>query len=311
MCDIWKDNKNLKQLSEDDVKGLLAGFKKLETKQVLMSGGEALLNPKFFRLCEILRKENMRITLLSTGLTLKSNVQQIIKFVDDIIVSLDGNEEVHNRIRNIPDAFKKLKEGIQAIKVAKPGFRITGRSVIHRLNFSVWPQLIDSAKEIGLDQISFLPADVSSHEFNREILWSSERQHEIMPELAELEPLQKVIDSIVTNYKTDFEGGYIAESPKKIQMIYDYYGAFYHLNLFPYKKCNAPWVSAVVEADGTVKPCFFHTPSGNIHNNSLDKILNSDDAINFRKNLDTGTNEICKKCVCYLNLPPGMNPAVN
>jgi len=311
MCDIWKDNKNLKQLSEDDVRALLTSFKNLETKQVVMSGGEALLNPNFFRFCEILRKENIRITLLSTGLTLKNNVQQLIKWVDEIIVSLDGNEEIHNRIRNIPDAFRKLKEGVQAIKSAKPGFRITGRSVIHRLNFSVWPQIIDSAKEIGLDQISFLPADVSSHAFNREILWSTEKQHEIMPEINELQKLETIIDSILINYKKEFEHGYIAESQKKIQMICDYYAAFYGLNPFPYKKCNAPWVSAVIEADGTVRPCFFHSSSGNIHNNSFDKILNSDDAIHFRKNLDTDTNEICKKCVCYLNLPPRMNPAVN
>src|ERR1700743_1423087 len=57
MCDIWKDNKNLKQLSEADLKGLLASLKQLGTKQVLMSGGEALLNTNFFRLCEILKNE--------------------------------------------------------------------------------------------------------------------------------------------------------------------------------------------------------------------------------------------------------------
>src|SRR3954465_2168906 len=66
MCDIWKDNKNLKQLNEEDVKGLLLSLKKFNTRQVLMSGGEALLNQNFFRLCEILQKENISITLLST-----------------------------------------------------------------------------------------------------------------------------------------------------------------------------------------------------------------------------------------------------
>ncbi len=311
MCDIWKDNKNLKRLSENDVKDLLISFKKLETKQVVMSGGEALLNPNFFRLCEILRKENIRITLLSTGLTLKNNVQQLIEGVDEIIVSLDGNEQTHNRIRNIPDAYRKLKEGVQAIKAAKPGFRITGRSVIHRLNFSVWPQIIESAKEIGLDQVSFLPADVSSQAFNREIVWSEEKQHEIMPEENELTHLQIIINSIQINNNIDFENRYIAESPAKIQKIYNYYAAFYGINPFPYKKCNAPWVSAVIEADGTVRPCFFHPSSGNIHTGSFDKILNSESSINFRKNLDTDTNDTCKKCVCYLNLPPRMNPAVN
>src|SRR6266540_6532468 len=67
MCDIWKDNKNLKQLTEKDITGLLGTFKKFGTKQVVMSGGEALLNNNFFRFCEILQKENIAVTLLSTG----------------------------------------------------------------------------------------------------------------------------------------------------------------------------------------------------------------------------------------------------
>src|SRR6185436_1249828 len=73
MCDIWKGNHDLKQLTEDDIQGLLVTLKKMGTQQVLMSGGEALLNPNFFRFCGILKKENIKISLLSTGLTLKKN----------------------------------------------------------------------------------------------------------------------------------------------------------------------------------------------------------------------------------------------
>src|SRR5690349_787824 len=61
MCDIWKGNQNLKQLNEADVQKLIVSLKKLGTKQVLMSGGEALLNPKFFALCEILKREKIKI----------------------------------------------------------------------------------------------------------------------------------------------------------------------------------------------------------------------------------------------------------
>src|SRR5512133_1225138 len=73
MCDIWKGNRKLKQLSEEDIRGLLQSLKKLRTKQVVMSGGEALLNPAFFSLCELLKKEGVATTLLSTGLTIKKN----------------------------------------------------------------------------------------------------------------------------------------------------------------------------------------------------------------------------------------------
>ena len=304
MCDIWKDNKNLKQLTEKDIESLLSSLKKFGTQEVVMSGGEALLNPNFFRFCEILQKEKIKITLLSTGLTLKRNTDEVLKFVNNIIVSLDGNEDVHDYIRNIPGAYKKLKEAAQHIKSINPSYRITGRTVIHKLNFKHWPSIIESAKEIGLNQISFLPADVSSHAFNREILWNATKQHEILLAKDELEELQTVINKIIEHSKTDFENHFIAESPEKLRKIYFYYAAFYGLNSFPYKKCNAPWVSTVIEADGTVRPCFFHNEIGNIRENSLDNILNSESAINFRKTLDTDTNSTCVKCVCYLNLPP-------
>src|SRR6201996_684070 len=78
MCDIWKDNKNAKQLTEQDVSGLLTALKQYGTQQVVMSGGEALLNNNFFKLCELLRNNSINVTLLSTGLLLKKYAPQIL-----------------------------------------------------------------------------------------------------------------------------------------------------------------------------------------------------------------------------------------
>jgi MoaA/NifB/PqqE/SkfB family radical SAM enzyme len=307
MCDIWKGNHNLKQLTEADITGLLESFEKFGTQQVLMSGGEALLNQNFFRFCEILKKRKVKITLLSTGLTLKKHAQQLVEWVDDIIVSLDGDEQVHDCIRNIPGAFSKLREGIQMIRSIQPGYPISARTVIHRLNYKMWPRIIDSAKQIAVDRISFLPADVSSSAFNREILWGEERQHEILLSKDDLDIMEVMIDDIILKYAVDFSSHFISESPQKLKKIYYYYAAHYGLNEFPYKKCNAPWVSTVIEADGSVRPCFFHDAYGNVKSQPLDKIINSDSAISFRKNLDMDKNETCVKCVCYLNLSPLTN----
>jgi len=304
MCDIWKGNHNLKQLQEADISGLLCSLKKFGTQQVLMSGGEALLNPNFFRFCEMLKKENIRISLLSAGLTIKKHAAQIAEWIDDIIVSLDGDAALHDTIRNIPGAFQKLKDGIDAVRSIVPDFHISGRTVIHRLNYRRWQAIIESAAEIGLDSISFLPADISSNAFNREIAWTEARQDEVLLAKEELPVLQAVIDDMIVQYKDDFANGFIVESPQKIQKIHDYYSAQYGLNPFPYKKCNAPWVSAVVEADGNVRPCFFHDVIGNIQEAGLDTIINSERAIAFRKNLDMDKNDTCRKCVCYLNLSP-------
>src|SRR5215831_13336848 len=223
MCDIWKDNKNLKQLTEQDIESLLTSLRKFGTKQVVMSGGEALLNGNFFRFCEILRQHRIKITLLSTGLLIRKYVSQLLDSVNEIIVWIDGDEATHDAIRNIPGAFRKLKEGVMEIKSRRPSFRITARTVIHQLNFAQWPAIIDSAKDMGLDQISFLPADVSSHAFNREQAWDINRQHEILIPCKRLSELKSVIENLTIQYRQEFESGFIAESPEKIRKIYEYY----------------------------------------------------------------------------------------
>jgi MoaA/NifB/PqqE/SkfB family radical SAM enzyme len=269
-----------------------------------MSGGEALLNANFFKLCQILKQQSIKISLLTTGLSIKQNADKLLLWVDDLIVSLDGDEPLHDAIRDIPNAFKKLKEGVQHIKALNPAYRISARTVIHRLNFRQWPAIIKAAKAMGIDQISFLPADVSSHAFNRQTAWAEPRQHEILIQQNELPELLAVIKGLFEEHVDDFENGYIAESNDKIYDIYQYYAAFYGLNAFPFKKCNAPWVSTVVEADGSVRPCFFHDTIGNIREASLSDILNSPKAMDFRNNLDMSTNSTCVKCVCTLNLSP-------
>ena len=308
MCDIWKGNKNLKQLTGDDIKSMLSSLKSLGTKQIVMSGGEALLNPNFFSLCQLLKKENLSITLLSTGLTIKKNAENILEWIDELIVSLDGNQETHDTIRNINGAYAKLKEGVQYLKSKNPTFRISARTVIHRLNFRIWPAIIDAAKLIGVDRISFLPADVSSHAFNREQLWTEEKQLDIAIHLDELSAFKTILDDITSRYTPDIESGFIAESSEKLNRIFTYYCALHNLCEFPYKKCNAPWVSAVIEADGTVRPCFFHPSIGNIRGHLLTDVLNGEKAMEFRKHLNMDENDTCRRCVCYLNLPARMNP---
>ena len=304
MCDIWKDNKNLKQLTEQDISGLLNSLKEFGTKQVVMSGGEALLNTNFFTLCRILKNAGIKISLLTTGLSIKNNAENLVKWVDDVIISIDGDQHLHDAIRNVPGAFHKMKEGVERLRALNPRYKITARTVIHRLNFWNWASIIYQAKQMELDQISFLPADVSSHAFNRQMAWEQPRQNEILLSQKELPELKAMIQRIITGYPDEFDSKFIAESPQKLMDIYHYYAAFYSLNQFPYKKCNAPWVSTVIEADGSVRPCFFHEVIGNIKDSSLTGILNNEKAVSFRKNLNMRSNDTCVKCVCSLNLSP-------
>src|SRR5690349_15280464 len=167
MCDIWKANQNKKEISSEELSKHIDAFRKLGVKHVALSGGEALMHSNLWKFCGQLKLLGIKISLLSTGITLMTNAHDVIKYTDDVIVSLDGSPELHNQIRNIPSAFEKLKEGVQALKDIDPNFQVTGRCVLQKMNYNHFTDIIATAKALELDQISFLAADVSSDAFNR------------------------------------------------------------------------------------------------------------------------------------------------
>ena len=299
MCDIWKANNEKKELTVNEIERHLPAFEKLKVREVVLSGGEALMHNNLFTLCQLLRKRKIRITLLSTGLLLQRFAKEVVENIDEVIVSLDGSQEVHDKIRNIPGAYGKLAEGVRAIRELKSGFRITGRCVLQRYNYSDLLNIIKSAKEIGLDQISFLPADVSTSAFNHN---GTLLPHDISLCEEEVNEFKQVVDRSIREFKEYYDSKFIAESIDKIRRIPLYYLALLNKVPFVSPPCNAPWVSAVLESDGRLMPCFFHHEYGNVQGNDFESVLNSPEAIAFRKNLDVKTNEVCKKCVCSLKL---------
>jgi MoaA/NifB/PqqE/SkfB family radical SAM enzyme len=118
----------------------------------------------------------------------------------------------------------------------------------------------------------------------------------------DVERFGEVVEDTIARFAGEFASGFIAESPARIRRLPSYFAALNADGDFPQNTCNAPWVSTVVEADGTVRPCFFHRSLGNIHERALDDILNSDDAIEFRRQLDVRRDPVCRKCVCTLYL---------
>jgi len=302
MCDIWKANSEKKEISTEDLATHLQAFKKLGVRRVALSGGEALMHSNLWKFCEQLNSIGAKISLLSTGLTLKVHASNIISHCDDVIVSLDGSREIHNQIRNIPNAFEKLAEGVKAIKKIDPSFRVTGRTVLQKTNFRDFKNIVESAKSLGLDQISFLPADVSSSAFNHPQGWKDEKKEEVALLAEEANELRSILEKSFDEFKNLYSEKFIAESSDKMLALVQQYRAYHGKENFPQRNCNAPWVSAVIEPNGDVLPCFFHKAYGNIHDEPFEKIINTSKAISFRKNLNMEEDSICKKCVCSLKI---------
>jgi MoaA/NifB/PqqE/SkfB family radical SAM enzyme len=304
MCDIWKANAMKRELSREDIEHQMPSLRNLHVQRVVLSGGEALMHSNLWLLCELLRELNddLQITLLSTGLLLRRFAADVVKWCDEVIVSVDGSRDVHDAIRRIPKAFDRLADGIVALREQRPGYPVSARCVLQRSNFRDLPNIVTAAHEIGLNRISFMAVDVSSTAFNRPEPWLEPRVAEVALDRAEAEEFAALVEDTIQRFATDFDSRFISENPQKLRRLPRYYAALNGMGDLPETVCNAPWVSSVVEADGTVRPCFFHRSLGNVHDNTLEEVLNSPEAVAFRRELDVTTNPICKVCVCTLSL---------
>jgi len=301
MCDIWqrKDSSELHAASLERHRDSLIS---LGVQRVVISGGEPLLNRDLPAIIAFFRALGIRITLLSTGLLLHSKAALIAGGVDDVILSIDGPPEIHNTIRRIPRAFETIARGVETLRTLNPAIPINCRNTIQKQNHTHLRGAVAAAHSLGLNSISFLPADVSSSAFNRDQQqWPTTRQNEIALTASELIALENEIELLIEAHQSDLRTRFIAENEAKLRRIPTRFRE--HLEGTPPQspRCNAPWVSTVMEVDGTLRPCFFHPPIASTTNATLEQALNTQLAQAFRSQLHVPTNPTCQRCVCSLN----------
>jgi MoaA/NifB/PqqE/SkfB family radical SAM enzyme len=294
-CDWWKQT-GADDLALDEIAGLAAALPALGTRMVVFSGGEPLLRPEVFDAAQLFRDRGMVLHLLTSGVLLERFADKVAQQFSRVIVSLDATTAaLYEQIRGV-DALPIVGRGVTRLRQLSASIPISGRATLHRANFRELPRLIDYAKAMGLDTISFLPADVSSLGFGRD---HAPNQASLALSDDEIDELDAIIERTVAVYAADFASGFVAESPDKLRRLPRYYAALNGRQPFPAVSCNAPWVSVVVEANGSVRPCFFHGSIGNLREAPLSAIV-AQNLRAFRESFDVSANPICVRCVCSL-----------
>lgn len=304
MCDIWQ-RKDSRGLDLSEFVRHRESLRKLGVRQVVLTGGEPLLHRDFERLCSMLKDWGHQVTILTTGLLLRSRADVIASAVDEVIVSIDGPQPIHDSVRRINDAYRLLEDGVHAVKAKNAVLPVRGRCTVQRANHGALRQTVTAAKSLCLDSISFLAVDLTSQAFNRELVWPGERQNSIALTREEVTLLKHEIRTLIRECAADLRSHYIVESEEKLLRIVRRFQE--HLGDFPpiAPVCNAPWVSAVLEVDGSVRPCFFHRRVGNVRETALEQVINGDEARQFRSWLKAHENTTCQRCVCSLNYKDG------
>jgi MoaA/NifB/PqqE/SkfB family radical SAM enzyme len=300
MCDIWKRETN-DQMRAQDLERHHNSLRTLGVRQAVLTGGEPLLHNDLSALCNFFRDRQIHLTLLTTGLLLHKRAEEVATLFDDVIISLDGPPEIHDAIRRVSGAYNLIHKGIVAVRHYNPFLPIACRTTVQKANHRHLRRTVETARGLGLDSISFLAADLTSEAFNRPLVWPGEKQSEIGLNLEEVQALEEEIEQLILQYEAGIKHKYILEPAAKLRTIARRFRE--HLGqLMPQAPtCNAPWVSAVVEVDGSVRPCFFHRPIGNITSSPLEEVINGEAAQEFRQSLDIENDATCRRCVCSLN----------
>lgn len=292
-CDYWRHGRD--DLTLESVSRLLPGLRALGTRAVLISGGEPLLHAQWAQIAELLREQGLQLWLLTSGLSLEKHAARAAELFQSITVSLDGmDRRMYAAIRGL-DAFDKVCAGIRAARRA--GALLSIRVTVQRANYSALPAFVALARELGVQQVSFLAADVSNmHAFGR----ATGINTNIALRPDDLSRFEATLQRMEEEQAEAFRSGFIAESPTKLHRLLEYYRAVCGLGDFPPVHCNAPEFSAVIEATGRLSPCFFiGGPAANAAGD-LGEALNSEPMVALRRDIREGRRPECVTCVCSL-----------
>ncbi len=309
-CDIWRSPR--RNMSLERVEQIARDFRELQVRWVLLSGGEAMQHPQWPQIARRFRDENTFVMLLTNGLLLRKQADDLVGNVDEVIVSLDGGDApTYDAIRGV-DAFDLVMEGIGAAR--ERGLPVATRTTIQRSNFRQLPLIVEAAKAAGVNRISFLTVDVSNEyafgprfaaDASLPVLGSAAPavSNALSPD--EVQEFGGIVEEMVTRFAPDFASGLIAESPDKLRLMVDYFAAINGAAGFPRPRCNSPHISVVIEVDGTLRPCYFLPAMGQLASgDTLRQAINRSAALSLRQQYRTGQRAECERCVCPLYKGP-------
>ena len=291
-CDYWRTGRD--EMSLATVERLLPGLLRLQTRMVLVSGGEPLIHPEWEEIARLLRANGLQLWLLTSGLSLVKHARRVAQLFDAVTVSLDGTDaQTYSAIRGL-DAFDNVCAGIQACAAAgmPAGVRVT----LQRSNYRQLPGFVDLAHQLGAREISFLAVDVANpHAFGR----SDDFGTNLALQPDDLPVLERILGAMEADYAADFRSSFIAESPRKLRHLHQYFAAVCGSAAYPPVRCNAPEFSAVIGVKLTAQPCFFISgPDGTRIDSDVESVLNSESMISLRETIRAGDRAECARCVC-------------
>jgi MoaA/NifB/PqqE/SkfB family radical SAM enzyme len=297
-CDIWRGEETGPSLTTDQRLTVVDQAIEAGIEEALLTGGEPLLSPDLWPVAERLRGGGVKLMLATNGMLLERYTVAIARLFEEVYVSLDGGDaSTHDDLRGAP-AHGRLRSGLASLRALSPRPRLVARSVLHAGNVDEFDAIVASAEALGFDHVSFLALDASSDAFGGR----PGRRASLVPSAAQVRRFEQAIARFEES--AAFRTGFVLEPPEKLRRIAAHLRAGAGEEPFVRPACDAPRWSLVVEADGRVRPCFFHAPVGD----ARDGLRSLRESPEYRDTLTRieGPNPTCERCVCPKRRAPSL-----
>lgn len=289
-CDYWRFGQ--KNMDMALVKRLTVELPQNGTSYVLLSGGEPLMHPEWDVIASMFKDAGLKVGMVTSGIMLPKLADKVAATIDELYISLDGaTPQSYKAIRGV-DGLGLIEHGTRALIGKLP---ITFRTTVQRMNYREIPAMIRLTRSWQATHHSFLAVDVTTHaafarqgDFDQSLTLAQD----------DLEVFDRVLDEVDVEFVSEFESGYIAESPQKLRRLRQYFGGVNDIESYPDVRCNAPRFSTVIETDGSLRPCYFLPSWGKLDDIPLREALNMPEALHLRRAQRLGQREECGHCVC-------------
>ena len=281
--------------------------------RIVLWGGEPLLRRDIFEIIEYVKSKGLKCSIVTNGILIERYYKEIIESrIDKIFLSVDGTEEIHDKIRGRHGTFKEVYRGMNKLSnlkkergSEKPFVEVL--FTISKYNFNVIEEMVNVGKSLGVNRVQLAALMYTmrkqSDEYIREYFGrfgnkpNSQKGWIVKNTGVEGKELDKKIEHILNrNYGSIVK---ISDCFNRILPSCWYKNAE---GTFGYNQCFSPWLRLNIMPDGKANFCvdFPDYIIGDVNNQSLSEIWNSEKARIFRKKyLQLGPLPICNRC-CWL-----------
>jgi radical SAM protein with 4Fe4S-binding SPASM domain len=317
MCGQWGDagvartediDKIKHWLSLDEIRTVLNEVRVFKPN-ITLFGGEPLMHPEAMEIIRSVKSSGLHCLIITNGTMLGSFAEGVVEAgLDELNISIDGGQALHDEIRGVPGVFDRIMAGIAEVnifkrKLSKNKPLINIQCTISKYNYDRLEQLLEVARQANASSLTFhnlifLGQDLIEKQKPVDALLgcsSKDWQGFVFEPGIDSKVLYQKIDALLSRkyeFDVDFYPNFSLEAMK------EYYGNPDYLPSEYAARCISPWVCTYIFPDGEVRPCLNCTFSyGNIKTGNFAKAWNSERAVFYRRTLKKqGLFPACRRC---------------